>query len=186
MIIGFGYSAQVGKSTACDFLAKFYGFTSLAFADPLKQAAKTIYGLSEEQVNGKLKNEIDLFWQETPRQILQKVGTNGIRNGHRQDVWVKALERKLRQDLDNNWAISDVRFPDEAEMIKSMNGYVVKISGTFPEKQIIVSSNHESEIALDSYNNWDYIIENDRSLKDFYNKIEILYGDILQKCLKQK
>lgn len=180
MIIGFGCSARVGKSTACDYLVKFYGFTSLAFADPLKEAVKIIYGLSEEQVNGRLKNIVDEFWNETPRQILQRVGTDSIRKGHRGDVWVKSMERRLLKNPENNWAISDIRFPDEANMIKYLGGYVIKINGTFSEKQEIISSNHESEIAMKSYEEWNAVIDNNGSLKDFYKKLDNLYENLVK------
>jgi hypothetical protein len=178
MIISFGHKAQTGKTTACEYLAREYGFNNIAFADPLKQAVKIIYGLTDEQLYGKLKDVEDVFWNETPRSILQKMGTDGLRKGHRMDVWVKATERIITSDLKAYWAISDVRFPNEAEMVKSLNGIVVKLTGSFGGREEIGSSMHESELAMDSYNNWDLIIDNNSTLPEFYRKIDEVYQSL--------
>jgi len=173
-IISFGYEARVGKDSASDYLVREYGFTKISFAGPLKQAAKIIYGLTEEQVNGNLKDVEDSFWKETPRSILQKMGTDGLRKGHRDDVWIKAMERKIAKST-KSWVVSDVRFPNEANLIKSLGGAVVKIIGSFGGRKKIISSKHESEVAMKSYDGWDFVIDNDSSLEDFCNKINTLY-----------
>jgi len=77
-----------------------------------------------------------------------------------------------------NWIISDVRFPNEAKSIKDREGVLIRIIRPLTEDKII--SNHESENALDHYNDWDYVINNDGSIEDLYHKVEIVLGSDLQ------
>jgi len=171
-IIALAHKAQVGKDTAADYLVKNYGFRKMAFAEPLKEAAKIIYGLTDEQVYGDLKEVVDSFWGETPRYILQTAGTNALRTHHRQDIWVMATKRKLLQDLSANWVISDCRFSNEAEMIKELGGFVVRIDANFPGRKPIKTGRHSSEIDMLEYNDWDWILENNTTKEEYYKKID--------------
>lgn len=172
MIVGLGFAARIGKDTAADYLVRKYRFKKLAFAEPLKEAAKIIYGFTNEQVYGDLKEVIDEFWNETPRQVLQTAGTNALRNHHRQDIWVMATKRKLIKEPNTNWVISDVRFINEAEMIKSLGGFVIRVDANFPGQQHIKTGNHASEIGMLSYENWDWILQNNSTIKDYYKNID--------------
>ena len=58
-------------------------------------------------------------------------------------------------------AISDVRFPHEAEVIREMNGLIVKIVRTSNETK----DSHASETEIDEIHP-DYIIYNDGTIKD--------------------
>lgn len=176
-LLAFGYMARTGKDTAAMYLHKEHGFNKLAFADPLKKAVSIIYRLNHEQLHGELKDKIDPFWNESPRQILQKVGTDGLRNGHRQDVWTKAAERTIMNRPHENWVISDVRFPDEAEMVHRLGGKVIMLTGSFNSRKTIESASaaHESENIMSSYNGWDAIIDNNSTLEYLFEQVEILY-----------
>lgn len=144
-IIGLSGKKRNGKDSAAKFLSSA-GYVRYAFADKLKAAAKVIFGFSEEQVNGDLKEVIDPRWGESPRVVLQKFGTECMRHGYADDVWVRALEAELR-DVKSLVAITDVRFPNEAEMVRALGGEVWRIVRPgFQE-----TGNHASEVALDSY-----------------------------------
>lgn len=179
MIIGFGHQARVGKDTSGDYLKLKYDFTKLSFAGPLKEAAKIIYGLTEDQLYGDLKEVVDEFWGETPRHIIQKMGTDGIRNGHRKDVWVKATERKILKMLDKNIVICDVRFPEEADMIHRLGGKVYKLTGSFGGRVIINSNMHESETIMLDYQEWDGIIDNNSNVEYLFSKLDEVVGGVV-------
>ena len=172
MILGLAYKARAGKDLAAAYLVKHYGFLRLAFADPLKEAARCIYGFTDEQLYGQLKEVADPFWGETPRVILQKMGTECMRKGHRNDIWIAAAQRKLLGEPDRNWVISDCRFPNEARMIHSLGGKVVRIDATFAGKQIIQAQTHESETAMNTYTDWDHILLNDSTKEAYYKRID--------------
>lgn len=169
MVIGLGYKARVGKTTTAEYLNKHYGYSVGAFADTLKDAARVIFGLSQEQLYGDQKEVEDLYWRDTPRNIIQKLGTECMRWGYREDVWVLALGRKVLSQP-GNWAIADVRFPNEIDAIRSWGGKVVLVNR--PDAPSILTAGHVSETALDRYAGWDYVLDNSSSLENFYTEIE--------------
>ena len=58
-IIGCAGKKLAGKDTLSDMLVAEYGFVKLSFAGPLKQAAKMIWGFTDRQLHGDLKEEPD-------------------------------------------------------------------------------------------------------------------------------
>jgi len=103
----------------------------------------------------------------TVREFLQKLGTNALRNGLHDNVWVNALfaDYKLIEYGDDeqghypNWVITDTRFPNEAQAIKDKGGIVIRVDrpGVSP------INDHPSEIGLDSWK-FDYKIVNNSDL----------------------
>ena len=172
MIIGLGYRARSGKSEVGSYLWKHFGFTRVAFADKLKHACMEIFGLTREQVYGDQKEVADLFWKDTPRNILQKVGTECLRRGYQDDVWIRALERSLQQSGDPNVAVEDIRFPNEAEAVKRWGGSVVKV--VRPNAPGIATAQHASETSMADWGGWDYELDNSSDLPQLYANIEVM------------
>ena len=69
--------------------------------------------------------------------------------------------------LTPNWIISDVRFPNEARAVKDRNGILIRLN-----RNTGLESMHESETALDNYDDWDYIIENNDTIEDLIEKVK--------------
>lgn len=182
MIIGFAYRARVGKSVSADYLANTYSFINDSFAYSLKQGAKIIFSLSEDQME--LTKEIpDDFWGMSPRQILQLMGTEAMRTVFSGDIWVKTLQRRIQQHPTRNHAISDVRFKNEAEAIKAMGGIVIRIdrdkSGT--------TSKHSSETELDTYDKWDELLDNNGDFNHLFTQLDLIVSKyILSEPPKEK
>ena len=66
-----------GKDTVGDYLVSQFGFTKYAFAHPVKQVCKTIFSLSDEQLEDRtLKEKKDPRWGISPREMFQRVGTD--------------------------------------------------------------------------------------------------------------
>lgn len=181
MIIGFGYRAQSGKDTAADFLVKNYGFTKRSFASSLKEAAQIIFGLTDEQLHTmEGKERVDPFWEVTSRYILQRFGTECLRNGYSQDVWVKSLHRHIMQRREQvHWVIPDVRFPNEAQAIKEWGGAAVHIQRPgFDELGHNVGiKGHASETAMDTYDGWDHTIVNGGSVQVLEERLSKLMAE---------
>lgn len=135
-IFGLCGNAGTGKDSAIEYL-KSNPYSSpilrMAFADPIREIGK-IFGFTKHQMSDRtLKETVDPFWGFSPRTFMQKVGTEMFRDCLREDIWIKLLERRIK-DLDNKFGIdpsmifiTDVRFPNEAEAIKNMGGYIIKI-----------------------------------------------------------
>lgn len=178
MIISLSYKARVGKDTVADYLVKKYSFCKTSFADPLKRGCKEIFSLTDEQVYGSLKETVDEYWQMTPRYILQKVGTDCLRNHFDKDVWVKATGAKVLSDPNKNFVIPDARFPNELEAVRNWGGKLIKV--TREETAAITGIvKHESEIALENYSDWDFILVNDGSFDDLYEKVDGIMRNVL-------
>jgi hypothetical protein len=58
--------------------------------------------------------------------VLQQWGTNVLRTGFHDDIWIASLENKLRNSSDDV-VITDCRFPNEIRAIKAAGGIVVRI-----------------------------------------------------------
>jgi len=130
----------------------------------------------------------------TPRKLMQLLGTECGRYVIHPNIWINATFADYKPQhvrdvkyqglfIENlttmpNWIISDVRFPNEAKSIKDRGGVLIRIIRPLTDSKII--SNHESENALDYYNDWDYVINNDGSIEDLYHKVEIVLGSDLQ------
>lgn len=177
MIIGLGFKARTGKGEVASWLVRRHGFIEVAFADALKRACVEIFGLTESQVYGDQKDRPDPFWNDTPRNILQKVGTECLRRGYRDDVWIKALEREIRdpaspETVDADWVVSDCRFPNECEAIREWGGKLVRIER--PDAPSIATGQHASETALERWCGWDYQLINNLTLDDLHAKVDIM------------
>lgn len=183
MIIGLGHKYQSGKGEVARVLVQEYGFKPVSFAGYLKEAARIIFGLSESQVYGEDKMVVDEFWTEamgrpvTPGNLLQLLGTEAVRGVIHTDVWARRLQRRIESDVWADWVIDDVRFKNEAGIIRSMGGIVVRVDrenrplgGRDP--------NHASEIDLDDYADWDFIIDNNGSLDHLREGVTTMMGEI--------
>ena len=148
------------------------------FAEPLKQIICIITGCSREQLEDPVFKNTPLGddWitsgkKLTPRDLLQIIGTDFIKNELNTNVWVSALLNKYKSYY--KWIITDVRFPNEVRAIKEHGGVIIKVErpcSTCGEYDNTICSNgyhsiqHESETALDSYTP-DYVIKNEGSIE---------------------
>jgi hypothetical protein len=139
MIIGICGFIGSGKDTAANYLVGWHGFRRDSFAGALKDAVAQVFGWDRELLEGLTpearawREQIDPWWAErlgmptlTPRWILQYWGTEVCRTGFHDDIWIAALENRLRQRTGHT-VISDVRFPNEVASIRNAGGHIVWI-----------------------------------------------------------
>lgn len=124
-----------GKGTVGDILCNHHGFVADSFAASLKDVVATIFGWPRNLLEGdteesrKFRETVDSFWSEklqrqfTPRLALQLMGTEAGRDVFGQNLWTGSLERRIKA-RGKNTVITDVRFPNEIELIHSMGGIV--------------------------------------------------------------
>ena len=146
MIIGICGFISSGKDTAANYLVGWHGFRRDSFAGALKDAVAHVFGWDRELLEGLTaearawREQTDPWWAErlgiphlTPRWVLQYWGTEVCRQGFHDDIWIAALENRLRQRTGHT-VISDVRFPNEVAAIRNAGGRIVWIRrGTDPE-----------------------------------------------------
>lgn len=128
VLIGITGRKQVGKDTVAKYLCRRHGFVKYAFAQPLKEACRLLFLLSDEQLNDSVwKETVDTRWGKTPRQIMQMVGTDIFRDHVDQEFWTRHFQMWLDQQTDENIIVSDVRFQNEADVIKRNGGYIMEV-----------------------------------------------------------
>jgi hypothetical protein len=161
MIIGLSGYAKSGKDTVASFITELHPQWEVKkFSGKLKDVASILTGvpahLFEDQA---FKTRHIIGWDMTVRELLQRVGTEGIRNGVHPDAWVNALFADYYQH--DKWIITDVRFPNEAEAIRERGGKLIRVV----RPGISAVNSHSSETALDDWD-FDAVINNDGTLED--------------------
>ena len=147
-LVGLAGAAGAGKDTIATLMV-VDGWKHVAFADPLKDICIRHLGLSRDDVytqEGKMK--FNDFWGMTNREILQRVGTEAMRNGFDKDVWVKIMELRLRDMLmcGDRVFVTDCRFGNEAGLIYRLGGVVARVERPSMRSVLTRSeSGHSSE-----------------------------------------
>ena len=139
MIIGVCGFIGSGKDTIADYLVNIHQFRRESFANTLKDAVAQVFGWDRDMLEGRTRQsrewreQVDLWWAErlnmpdlTPRWVLQHWGTEVCRRAFHDDIWIAALENKLRNSTDDI-VISDCRFPNEIKSIKDAGGIVIRV-----------------------------------------------------------
>lgn len=126
-IIAFTGLAGSGKSTAAAHLVS-KGFTRIRFAGPLK-AMMAALGLTQEQIEGSEKETpCSLLGGKTPRHAMQTIGTEWGRDLIAPDLWIRAFNVALAKvPAGVPVVIDDCRFPNEAEVVATAGGVLVRI-----------------------------------------------------------
>jgi hypothetical protein len=145
MIIGICGLIGSGKDTIADYLVEQHNFQKMSFADKLKDAVAQMFEWDRQLLDGKTdesrawREQPDAYWSKelgksvTPRYALQMFGTECMRNGFYDGIWVSLAKKKIMDNPQINWVIPDVRFVNEADMIKTVGGLVWWVKrGTLP------------------------------------------------------
>lgn len=143
-LIAFTGLAQSGKTTAAKFL---WNYRRMSFADPIKDMLKALTPATDKDATP------PELCGRSVRYALQTLGTEWGRHAICHNMWVENMRSRVRTFLrDNGWgwgeeqgvAIDDLRFDDEAKMIKQEGGKIVHIYRPGLERMT-----HESENGID-------------------------------------
>lgn len=188
-----------GKDTVADILVSEYGFVKLSFAGILKDIVAILFGWDRSMLEGntpesRVWREIeDPYWTSklgiptTPRMILQKMGTDIMRNNLHKDIWILSLD-KCMNDLireGKNIVFTDCRFPNEFEFLRNKGALFIRIErGDKPkwwydyvDKGIRPDAVHVTEWGWinEPYNN---LIKNDGTIIELKSKLRIFTENI--------
>ena len=156
----------------------------VAFADHFKIDCVAKHGLKYEKVFHKKDEET--------RHRLQQIGTEEGRDVYGENIWVNVLDNWMRTFYERGikrFIIADVRFQNEVDWIKSLNGIVIKVVAPtryrmrleqeIPnqnEGKIKEMMNHRSEAGIDKIETYDFEFHNDIG-DDFENEISKLLNN---------
>jgi hypothetical protein len=199
MIIGLVGNIGAGKGTVGEYL-HLQGYKQFSFAGTLKDTASTMFGWDRDLLEGDTKEsrefreQKDEFWSSrfgydfSPRLALQLLGTEAGRDVFHKDLWIYALENRMKNH--RNVVITDTRFPNEIEFIRSKGGIIVEVKrGERPEWY--TSALLENTDGQQGYMNkhwpnihvsewaWigqkiDFTLNNSGTLDDLYNSVKTL------------
>jgi len=192
MILGFSGKFRSGKDTAAAFASKFlkekgYYTQRIAFADSVKDVVEILTGEKKVIVDNssysfpvydftiEQKNKYLDKWGLTIGQMLQKVGTEAIRDNVHKNAWINSLYSKYT--LAKNISVvltTDVRFKNEAEFVyKIPDSYIIRVvRDNSNNLETTRDVKHESETSLDDYHNFSFVLENNSTLDDFERKVK--------------
>lgn len=143
-IIGVCGYMRTGKDSVVKLLG-VYGYTRVAFADPLKKAAydtdpyiqvtpddKDATSIRIEPGFYRFKYLVDVLGPEKAKTIadlrryLQRFGTEGVRNNIGDTTWVDLATKRMAGQASMYFAVSDVRFKNEASEVRKLGGVIFK------------------------------------------------------------
>lgn len=177
--LAFSGKMRSGKGEAMRYLnEKYFGDSAkiINFADPLYELCAMI-----QHYCG--------FPIEKDRDLLQYIGTNYGRK-YNPNVWIERLFKDMDAKYSfNTVMVGDARFINEMDACRIHGIPVIKIQasdeirlsrGADPDKL-----NHASELDMDIYKDYDFIVVNDGTKQEFQDKLDIVFGDILTKLTKE-
>lgn len=166
--------ARHGKDTTASIIKEYYEEKGnkviiLQYSSYIKEYAKKISNWDGSE-------------ETKPRQLLQQLGTDVIRKKIDSLFFVDAMLKdfKVYSYFFDVIIVSDVRAPEEIDYpknnFKNVNVFNVR-RVNFDDGLTEEQRNHYTEIALDNYNKFDYIVMNDGNIDDLKNKVnKILEG----------
>lgn len=155
-LIGLCGPAGAGKNTVAELLAdaERCSFHQLAFADPIYECISVVTGIPVAGLQRRDVKEAIIPWLgQSPRQMLQTLGTEWGRDTVHQEIWVrKAIQQAIPHlAVGRSVVITDVRFDNEAKAVIDAGGEVWKV--TRPGWQCLDdgTATHQSEAGISDH-----------------------------------
>ena len=175
-VVGIFGKAGSGKDTIANYMIENLGYTKIAFADILKDIVSVIFSWDRHLLEGDTKESRqfreskDVWWSKkldkeiTPRLMLQQIGTELFRNHFDKNIWIYAIERKIARY--SKVVITDIRFLNEHQLIKNLNGIIIKVIRNIDNK----IPSHSSENNFNDFS-FDFQIHNNHTIEDLHNQV---------------
>lgn len=190
ILIGLVGAKRSGKDTVADRLVAEHGFTKVAFADPLKEMALALdpivhtewedYGVDEYRLSEVVTG---LGWEgakEYPevRRTLQRLGTEVIRNHVGTDYWIERMDRRLlrmavRGVGVERVVITDCRFPNEAGLVHTWGGCLVRV-----ERPALAQVDSHASESIWRTAPFDHALSNTHDIPHLHAQVDRLVGVI--------
>ena len=126
-------------------------------------------------------NQIDNLYEtydpqlflNTPREVLQYLGTELVRTCIDADYHAKVVKNIIDSYKWDNVVVTDCRFPNERDAIKRWGGFNVLIERNTNDSNGL--ANHASESSLGEPKDYNGFIVNDASLNELYERVDSCY-----------
>ncbi len=171
-IICFSGKQYSGKDTAAKLiLDNFPDFIRIGIADAIKIEYGKRNNLSFDEIEAN---------KGKYRTGLIELGNEG-RSIH-PDFW---LNKIIEQD--KNVIVPDVRLIHEAEVFKAAGAVLIRVEASFETRSkrgIITNTNDSTEVELDNYQGFDYILDNNGDYEELKKKIVPLAEFLKEKIIQ--
>ncbi len=202
MIIGLTGAAGSGKDSVADILVAEHGFQRIAFADCLYDEVSTAFNVSVEFLKNRdtkerqtfrlsMRNCTDaefvrtilrmhgisplmrIFWRWKPRspcQILQWWGD--YRRAQCESYLIDKVRDRLMLTPNTHWVITDVRFQNEADLVREFGGQLGLVLRPVVEPVAVTFRKFWQTC------NPDIVIRNDGTLDDLMADVCAMVGNL--------
>ena len=167
--------ARTGKDTVAKAIINYYEkqnkkVVRLGFSDYIKS-----YAMKITDWDGKDETK--------PRELLQTIGTDIVRNKINKDFFINRIceDIMVYKYYFDVIVISGARFPNELDIPKSKfkNVTIIKMERPGYENNLTEKQKqHITEHALENYQNYDYLIENDGDIDNLNLKIDKMLEEV--------
>jgi hypothetical protein len=134
--------------------------------------------LTEYQENAILKLVGQEF--ETPRHILQYVGTEICRECIQDDFHANTVWTKIQREGLERIVVADCRFANEREKVIAWGGKTAIVTGrTTTQNASSAAKTHASETSLGDVSEYDFHLDNAGTLEELYRKTDEIMAELL-------
>jgi len=189
-LIGIYGHARSGKDTVKDFIIdNFKNHYSIAFADPLKEAASIAFGIPLDHFyQNDIKEMVNPAWDVSPRAIAQFMGTEMFRDTISKlcpvisnNFWIHRMALRLANhyvpenegeyDPEDTVVIPDVRFQNEYDWVIQNGGIIIHLTRDGADGKVGIPG-HSSEHLINLHTpERTFICENNSSISELHRKI---------------
>jgi hypothetical protein len=177
-LIGIAGKAGSGKDTVADYLGIDHGFHKIAFADPLRLAAQSMFGVDRRHfIDRDLKESVHPDWGISPRRMLQLLGNDAVKPIFGPDIWIRRWSQSYNVVRHTDHVVvPDTRFDLEAEHVRAAGGVILHVTrpGASLEGE---AGQHSSEKGV-TFRHGDILLVNDGSLDELYGEVDMLLASL--------
>ena len=148
--------AGCGKNTTATYIKEYY--ESIGKKVVITEISKYLKIFAYEVMNWDGKRETK------PRAFLQNVGSTIRHDLYNEDFLINRFleDLKVYEKFVDVVIVADIRLPREVDLIKEKcNATTIRVLNEFNDYELQgTEKTHETETALDSYDNFDYVLHN--------------------------
>lgn len=149
-----------------------------SFACNLKKCVAACTGIDYHDLEKRSQKSTQISWLDISfRQLLQSLG-EAVRGQIKENFW--ALSMLATYENSDFWIVSDVRYKNEAEELLKRNAILIRVN-----RKGIETDSHISEVDLDDFDKFDFVLNNDSDLEGLFIKCKGIYNLLQNEGLAQ-
>jgi len=167
MLVGLVGLKGSGKDTVGDLLVKHHNFYKVAYADPIKIKVCEMLGLNLSEYDGFKRSTLESKNSKNSKINGRDfvVGVGMMMREFDQNQFVSYVDSEIKKH--KNVVVTDVRFLNEVDHLRKLNGLVVEV-----DRGLTNHSTHISE-QLAGTGVVDSVLDNTKTLEHLKNEIKL-------------